>query len=280
MKPEEIKNTMPDINQMHPFDRAVELAATSPCTYQGHFPQTYANMVGPFGGIIAAVILNGILSHKERQGDPVSLTVNFAGPITDAPFELAVRLIRTNRSNQHWAAELTQDSQVAATATAVLATRQETWMMSEARAPAAPKPEDVESWSAPPEPNWIKRFDIKFILGDLTLSGQPAKDSESLLWVRDEPERPLDFLSLAAISDVFFPRVFIRRQKLGVSSTISITTYFHADPTGLVRQASRPILAAARGQRFYRGYFDQVAELWSDEGELLASSIQMVYFKD
>ncbi|MFX1561129.1 MAG: acyl-CoA thioesterase [Promethearchaeota archaeon] len=271
---------MPDNNQMHPFDQAVELVAKSPNAYQGRIPQTYANIVGPFGGIIVSVILNGILGHKERQGDPISLTVNFAGPIADAPFELEVRLMRTNRSNQHWIAELTQDSQVAATATAVLATRQETWMMPEARAPAAPKPEEVESWSAPPGPQWIGRYDFKFIHGEFTLSDQPAKDSESLLWVRDEPERPLDFLSLAAISDVFFPRVFIRRRKLGVSATVSITTHFHADTSSLARQASRPILAAARGQRFYRGYFNQVAELWSDEGELLASSIQMVYFKD
>jgi acyl-CoA thioesterase len=271
---------MPDNNQMHPFNQAVELAATSSYTYQGRIPQTYANIVGPFGGIIGAVILNGILSHKKRQGDPVSLTVNFAGPIADAPFELTVRLMRTNRSNQHWIAELTQGPQIAATATAVLATRQETWMMSEARAPTAPKPEEVESWSVPAEPKWIKRYDFKFIRGELTLSGQPAKDSESLLWVRDKPERPLDFLSLAAISDVFFPRVFIRRQKLGLASTITITTYFHADSSSVKRQASRPILASARGQRFYRGYFDQVAEIWNDEGELLATSVQMVYFKD
>jgi acyl-CoA thioesterase len=271
---------MPNNNLMHPFNQAVQLVATSPNTYQGQIPQSYANMVGPFGGIIVAVILNGIMSHKQRQGDPISLTVNFAGPIADLPFEVAVRLMRTNRSNQHWIAELTQDSQVAATATVVLATRQDTWMMPEARAPAAPKPEEVESWSAPSEPMWIKRYEFKFIHGELTLSDQPAIDSDSLLWVRDEPERPLDFLSLAAISDVFFPRVFIRRQKLGVSSTVSITTHFHADTFSLARQASRPILAAARGQRFYRGYFNQVAELWSDEGELLASSFQMVYFKD
>jgi acyl-CoA thioesterase len=271
---------MPDNNQTHPFDQAVELTATSPYAYQGHIPQTYDNMVGPFGGIIIAVILNGILSHKEHQGNPISITVNFAGPIEDALFELKVRPMRTNRSNQHWIAEITQGSQVAATATAVLAIRQETWMAREAHAPAAPTPEDVESWSAPPEPKWIQRYNFRFIRGELTLSGQPAKDSESLLWVRDEPERPLDFLSLAAISDVFFPRVFIQRQQLGVASTVSITTYFHADVSSLARQASRPILAAARGQRFYRGYFNQVAELWSDEGDLLASSNQMVYFKD
>jgi acyl-CoA thioesterase len=271
---------MPDHDQLHPFDQAVKLAVTSPHTYQGCIPQTYANMVGPFGGIIVAVILNGVLSHKERQGDPVSVTVNFAGPIADAPFELVVRLIRTNRSNQHWTAEIAQGSQVAATATVVLATRQDTWMMSEACAPSAPRPEEVASWSAPAEPEWIKRYDFKFIRGEATLTGQPAGNSESLLWVRDEPERPLDFLSLAALSDVFFPRVFIRRQKLGVAGTVSITIQFHADASSFTHQAARPILAAARGQRFYRGYFDQVAELWSDEGELLVSSTQMVYFKD
>jgi acyl-CoA thioesterase len=271
---------MPDINNTHPFDEGVELTATSRYTYQGYISQSYANIVGPFGGIIVAVILNGILSHKEHQGEPVSLTVNFTGPIADAPFELAVRLIRTNRSNQHWIAEITQSQHVAATATVVLATRQDTWMIPEAQPPAAPRPEEVESWSAPTEPEWIKRYDFKFIHGALTLSGQPARNSDSLLWVRDEPARPLDFLSLAALSDVFFPRIFLRRQKLGVSSTVSITTYFHADTSSLERQAGRPILAAARGQRFYRGYFNQVAELWSDAGELLASSFQMVYFKD
>ncbi|MFW9807172.1 MAG: acyl-CoA thioesterase domain-containing protein, partial [Candidatus Thorarchaeota archaeon] len=107
-------------NPMHPFDEAVELTPTSSSTYEGCIPETYANMVGPFGGIIVAVILNGILCHKERQGDPVSITVNFAGPIAYTPFELTVRLIRTNRSNQHWIAELTQESIVAATDTAIL----------------------------------------------------------------------------------------------------------------------------------------------------------------
>lgn len=237
-------------------------------------------MVGPFGGIVVAVILNGILKHKEHLGDPVSITVNFTGPIADTHFELEVRPARTNRSNQHWTAKITQDSQVAATATAILANRQETWTVSDAVAPLAPRPEEVESWSAPVAPKWIDRYDFKFIRGELHLSGQLAKDSDSLLWVRDEPERSLDFLSLAAISDVFFPRVFIRRQTLGVSATVTITTYFHADTSSLERQACRPILAAARGQRFYRGFFDQVAELWSDEEELLATSTQMVYFKD
>lgn len=271
---------MSDNNQIHPFDEAVKLELTSDYTYKGIIPQSYSNMVGPFGGIIAAVTLNSILRHKESQGEPISLTVNFTGRITYTPFVMKVRLMRNNRSNQHWFIELIQNSKVAITATTVLATRHETSIISEAQAPTAPKPDEFESWLAPPKPDWIHRYDFKFIRGGATLSRQPLNDSESLLWVCDKPERPIDFLSLAAISDVFFPRIFIRRQKIGVASTITITTFFHADKSYLSHQGTRPILAAARGQRFYRGYFDQVAELWSYKSELLASSIQMVYFKD
>ena len=62
----------------------------------------WANMVGPFGGITAAVLLRAIESHPDRLGEPVALTVNFAAPIVDGEFEISRRAPRTNRTNQHW----------------------------------------------------------------------------------------------------------------------------------------------------------------------------------
>ncbi|HVL01000.1 MAG TPA: thioesterase family protein, partial [Dongiaceae bacterium] len=183
-------------------------------------------------------------------------------------------------TNQHWFAELIQGGQTAVTATAVLATRSATWESTELRAPDVPAANTLKPWPSTTGPAWIKRYDLRFVQGLLTLSGTPAQDSASVIWVRDEPPRPLDFLTLMAISDVFFPRTFIRQQKLGVAGTVSITTHFHADAETLARQGDRSLLAAARGQRFHRNYFDQIAELWSDGGELLATSSQMVYFKD
>jgi acyl-CoA thioesterase len=41
-----------------------------------------------------------------------------------------------------------------------------------------------------------------------------------------------------------------------------------------------PVLAEARGARYHRGFFDQDATLWSADGTLLATSHQVVYFKD
>jgi len=39
-------------------------------------------------------------------------------------------------------------------------------------------------------------------------------------------------------------------------------------------------LAQARGQVFVNGFFDQVAQLWTRSGKLIATSQQLVYYKE
>jgi hypothetical protein len=48
----------------------------------------------------------------------------------------------------------------------------------------------------------------------------------------------------------------------------------------LRRRVTGPCWAWPTGRRFTLGFFDQTAELWSDDGHLLASSHQIVYFKE
>ena len=97
-------------------------------------------------------------------------------------------------------------------------------------------------------------------------------------WVRDDPPRPMDHASLAALCDSFFPRVMIRRRRYGPIGTISMHSCFHADAAALAEQGTRHVLGVARVLRYHAGFFDQRAEVWSDSGQLLASSQQMVYF--
>jgi acyl-CoA thioesterase len=267
----------------HVFDSAIALTPEGEHRYAGATHPAYANMVGPFGGTTCAVLLNAVLQHPARQGDPIALTVNYAGPIAEGPFHIEARPLRTNRSTQHWAVVLTQNAEVCASATAVFALRRDTWSMPEA-APPPGMPPLTQLASAPTQgrPPWVRAYDMRFDTGGMPERFDSAEQphAQTRMWVRDEPPRALDFASLAAICDVFFPRIFVRRRRFVPIGTVSLTSYFHADAAQLAAQADRHLLACARALNYRNGYFDQTAEVWSDAGHLLASTHQIVYFKE
>jgi hypothetical protein len=121
----------------HPFDNAIHLDVVDGNVRRGRTRPEWANMVGPFGGITAAVLVHAIETHPDRTGEPLALTVNFAAPIADGDFDISLRAARTNRTNQHWIVELNQGGEVKTTATAVFGIRRDTWANTEARPPTA-----------------------------------------------------------------------------------------------------------------------------------------------
>jgi hypothetical protein len=265
--------------QPHPFDDAVTLERDNG-QVRGRTTAPYNNMVGPFGGVTAAVIVRAIEQHPEVHGQPIALTVNYLGPIAEGGFELSARPVRTNRTNQHWTVELSQGGAVTTTATAVFGLRRPTWSATEAAPPTAPAPADVPVGGFPAAIAWAQNYEARFVDGGLDgLGGLPLDDSVTTMWIRDHPARALDFAALTAISDTFYPRVFRRLGSFVPAGTVSLTTYFHVSAEGLAKQGSEPLLATARAHRFGLGYFDQSAQLWGTGGTLLATSQQIVYFK-
>ena len=127
---------------------------------------------------------------------------------------------------------------------------------------------------------WAQQYEMRAIDGAFpsTWDGS-GEHSRTRLWLRDAQPRALDFPALAAMSDIFYPRVWLRRATPVPAGTVSITTYFHTDAAQLAEVGSGYLLGEARGQAFRNGYFDQAAELWSEAGELLATSNQIVYYK-
>jgi acyl-CoA thioesterase len=59
-----------------------------------------------------------------------------------------------------------------------------------------------------------------------------------------------------------------------------MTTYFHADTAALNEQADRYVIGTARALNFSNNYCSQNAEIWSDTGRLLASTHQIVYYRE
>jgi acyl-coenzyme A thioesterase PaaI-like protein len=266
----------------HPFDLATRLEPEGEHVFRARTSPDYANMVGPFGGVTAATMLNAVWSHPQRQGEPIALTVNFAGPLEEGDFVVTARPARTNRSTQHWTIDIVQGGQVAATATAVFAVRRETWSSTEAEFPTVPPASAVESASHRIRAAWPRCYDMRFVRGPLSLDTEhdTATDSVSTLWIRDEPPRPVDFVSLTALCDAFFPRIFVRRPKWVPIGTVTLTIYYHCDASMLAAHGERELLGTARALQFRNGYFDQTAEVWSPAGELFATTHQAVYYRE
>lgn len=273
----------------HPFDRAIALERDDADAdlFTGATSPAYWNMVGPFGGTTAAVVLQSVLEHPRLLGTPIALTVNYAAAVAEGAFEVRATPVRTNRSTQHWTMTISQPGPdgvpaISTTATAVTAARRSTWGDNETPLPDVPAASEVArgKFGTPP-PEWLSRYDMRLVRGDIPARWDGSTShSETVLWVRDSEPRALDFASLAAMSDVFFPRVWLRRARHVPAGTVSITTYFHAGAAALAEVEQGWLLARAVGQRYDNGFFDQSAQLWSEAGKLIATSSQIVYFKE
>ncbi|HJE90993.1 MAG TPA: thioesterase family protein, partial [Dietzia timorensis] len=83
---------MTDSDDLHRLDKAIALTPVTegdPSVLRGETTPEYWNMVGPFGGSTAATLLRAVLMQPDVHGEPVSLTVNYAGPLGEGEFEIA-----------------------------------------------------------------------------------------------------------------------------------------------------------------------------------------------
>ena len=265
----------------HLFDEATQVTAGD-SRWQGRTSDDYWAFVGPFGGATAATILRALLDHPQRAGDPLSFTVNFCAPVTRGTFDLDVRLIKANRSTQHWSVEMTQDGgEIATFATAVFAARRPSWSHQPAPFPQATAFEQTLPYAKIAAP-WVRQYDFRFVEGEPKFGAAPSAvplSAYSKLWIGDRIPRKIDVLSLMSMSDAFFGRVFHARNELVPFGTVSLTTYFHADASDLAAEDTSRVLAIADASIFHKSFGDQRGELWSPQGRLLATTTQIAYFK-
>ena len=266
------------------FDQAIRLTHRQGDVFLGATHPGFANMVGPFGGVTAAVMLNAVMQHEKRLGEPIALTVNYCAGVTDGGFEIHATPVRTNRSTQHWIVQLMQADETVITATLVTALRRQTWGNVEHTIPAVQKPLDYALVDTGRTLPWVKAYAMRPIVGFMPSEwdGVLRANSLSQIWLRDEQQRQIDLPALAALCDIFFPRIFIRRPTRVPIGTVSFTVYFHYTNQEILELCSPAsyVLAQAQGQNFRNGFFDQVAQVWCESGELLASTHQTVYYKN
>jgi acyl-CoA thioesterase len=267
---------------MHPLDAATKLE-TAGDKFTGATSDAYWNFTGPFGGATAATLLNAAMLHPKRQNLPLAMTINYCAPVAKGAFDIQVAEKRTNRSTQHFTVEMTQGPDTIATATLVFAARPEGFSHICGTMPAVKAPEEIDPPKAKAPLAWIDRFDMRFASGFPVMRGKedaPLGSARTEVWMRDNPLRKMDFLALMNMSDAFFARPFHVLGRLIQVGTVSMTTYFHCDETDLAEVSEDYLLGVADANIFNKGYADQTASLWTRSGKLLATSQQILYFRD
>lgn len=276
----------------HVLDEALALQAGADGNFIGTTHPAWWNMVGPFGGITAATVTQALLQHPQCLGEPAALTVNFVAALTAGPFSIALRIAKTNRSSQHWLVEMFQaqsdgSAALVLTGTAITAVRRTTYNGTDVDFPQVATAHSLPRWDpAVVGMEWLRRYDMRVVQGEVPDFKAPAPDtlpplySLSRQWTRHAESRPLDYAALTAMADVFYPRIWRQRHTWVPAGTVSMTVYFHADQDDLAATSDGFVLCEAHAQAFRNGHSDQTARLWNESGTLLATTHQLVYYKE
>lgn len=266
---------------IHPFDTAVALSARGEGLWQGETTPDYMNMVGPFGGVTAAVMLNAVLSDPRCSDAPVAMTVNFCTGAKPGPFEIDVTLARSGKYLQHWSLNQRQGDTVCTTATIVTGRRDDTYEHQVSVLPDVPVAQDLPRMPPPPALRFLHQYDFRFVEGPPEMGAARATPGSDLsrIWMQDAQPRKLDWLSLAALSDGFPLRLLSVRGGLVPMGTVSLSTYFLCSQDELDALGEGPILGEARSTRFHAHFHDQKSTHWSAQGRALMAGAQVVWFK-
>lgn len=267
----------------HPFDAAIALTPAGPGRFTGRTSADYWNFVGPYGGITAAILQQAVLSDPRCQGDPVALTINYCAPIREGEFTVVVDVLRSGKSTQQLSVRMLQpdpnaphEDQVVVQAMAVNGVRRPLWGHLAAVPPQAPPPEGLDRRPGRAGIRWLERYEARY---PRPLLEVPPPGGATLDWVRDDPPRPIDFPSLAALADHFFPTIFALRQKTLPIATVTLNIYFHAGADVLTTIGDDWLLGVSRNPVFDTGFHDAEGQLWHRD-RLLLTTQQLVWYRD
>jgi hypothetical protein len=270
---------------LHPLDRSLALSLAAPNLWHSESSDLYWNAIGHFGGWMASMLLHAVLSEPTARGDPVSLQVQFIGPMQLKPFDVRTALLRQNRTTAFWRSEIVQVKepgaapQVCAHAAVTLSDWRDTPAFADAVMPAAAAPESlpIPYPRRNPMPEFLKRYDFRVVRGD-ALKGADRMDST--IWARDSVPRTLDARSVAALCDAPIPSLWMRLTEPLMMTTLIFNVFFRVPAGGFTAAGDAHVLLDSHADLAQAGFFDQHTNVWSRGGVLLAQTQQLAWFAD
>lgn len=258
------------------LDNALKLRRSAPGHWTASADLKYESANGMFGGWTTAVALRAVCDDADRDVTPSTITINFVNKIEPgSDVVIETRRVGEGRSVSYWQSELKVDNSTLAVASVVLTKRRESDGHLEVPMPEVPEPSLLEMLQMAPGPCGQQ-------MSDRPIVGNPPhsqKSTYSTGWVRELSGRTVDHLQLAFLADHRAPRSFFWSDGPRPSATLSLSVYFHATEEELAAVGDDEILSEAFGTRGVQSTSEEHLRLWSRKGALLATSVQMDWYR-
>lgn len=273
---------------VHAFDRDIALTPTGKesdksSTYQVAISDDWQVFVGPNGGYIAAIILNGMkmklgVQKNTSPVQPRSITYHFLSASVAGQATLDVNLEKLGRTLTCVTAKLFQNGKTIAIALATFADTRSAVEFSDFKMPIVKAPENIgaERRMAKGMHGHVPfrdQFDQRIAIGPVP--GESSDTARVGGWTRFTQARQFDDLAIVAISDSWYPGLFTKKLEPPMHCpTVDHTVHFLAKPLDHA-SSEEFLLVDFKTSTANDGYLVEDGCIWTKDGTLLARSRQL-----
>ncbi|WP_334163922.1 thioesterase family protein [Phenylobacterium sp.] len=257
------------------------LTAAGPGRWTTHAGLEWRNPNGPlWGGYPIGLCLRVMAAEPEATGEPLSITLTYVAALVAGEIEIRTRRLRQGGSIGVWEVDLRPAGadQVSVQAIVTMAKRPATPPFAFAKMPDAPDPESLPS---PMSPGGARHFGAQAFERRTAESFpiRPAASSYSTAWVRPRLG-PWDKALLGMLTDNSPPRAFYAFGHTVMTTTLSLTVYLHATAEEVGAAGRDYLLVEYEGRVGGGGASDERSSYWRRDGKLLATSEQLVWYRE
>ncbi|MCR5875972.1 thioesterase family protein [Phenylobacterium sp. J426] len=257
------------------------LTAVEPGRWTTHAGPDWKNPNGPlWGGYPIGLALTVVGTEPEAVGEPLSISLTYVAALADGEVEIRTRRLRQGGSIGVWEVDLRPAGAegVSVQAIVTLARRPATPPFAFAKMPEAPEPENLPT---PMSPGGARHFGAQAFERRTTETFpiQPQASSYSTAWVRPRLG-PWDKPMLGMLTDNSPPRAFYALGHTVMTTTLSLTVYLHATAEEVAEAGRDWLLVEYEGRVGGGGASDERSSYWRRDGKLLATSEQLVWYRE
>lgn len=248
------------------FEQATGLTRISDTEHHLVVPDGWQQGRGAFGGLVLGAMLGAMVADEpDASRTPRAFLGEICAPALPVASRLQTSALRRGRNQSNLSCTFTQEGQLVAHASAVLASARKARGAPHLSTPA-PRPgrfEDVPvaPIGRPQGPAFARHYEMR-LTSPPPFSGLGT--GEVTGWIRERvaPSRVTHAILLARL-DAYYPALYPMETEPRAIATVSFMAEFLADPSTL--DPTTPLYYRARSLAEAGGYFVELRELWNGD---------------